>query len=197
MTATLLQMHSPVQYPVLFHQRKQHCVCPHTLQSWLQIGSFGGITPFQSLLKNRADLWDVAAAGPIAGIAASAALLAVGLSQSHQGGLPPVRPLLVLTCRRRSTAQDRTKAGSSQTSAMLDISHQCQLVPASTFAHMSAYLGVGCGSGTVSQVPLVAVLSIALPLVEHRSPSSCAHTYTQREATCNRGSGALLHCDIV
>lgn len=54
----------------------------------LQIGSFGGITPFASLLKNRGVMWDVAAAGPIAGIAASAALLAIGLGQSHQGGLP-------------------------------------------------------------------------------------------------------------
>ena len=63
----------------------------------VQIGSFGGITPFQSLLKNRSDLWDVAAAGPIAGIAASTALLAIGLSQSHQGGLPQVWRLRLLT----------------------------------------------------------------------------------------------------
>jgi hypothetical protein len=56
----------------------------------VQIGSFGGITPFASLLKNRGVMWDVAAAGPIAGIAASAALLAIGLGQSHQGGLPAV-----------------------------------------------------------------------------------------------------------
>lgn len=56
----------------------------------MKIGSFGGITPFESLLKNKSDMWDVAAAGPIAGIAASTALLAIGLSQSHQGGLPQV-----------------------------------------------------------------------------------------------------------
>jgi hypothetical protein len=56
----------------------------------LQIGSFGGITPLQSLLKNRSQLWDVAAAGPVAGISASIALLAIGLSQSHPGGLPQV-----------------------------------------------------------------------------------------------------------
>ncbi|KAF8071032.1 EGY1 [Scenedesmus sp. PABB004] len=54
----------------------------------LQIGSFGGITPLNSLLKDRSQLWDVAAAGPLAGVAASAALLAIGLSQSHDGGLP-------------------------------------------------------------------------------------------------------------
>lgn len=57
----------------------------------MQIGSFGGITPLQSLVKNRSDLWDVAAAGPVAGVAASAALLFIGLSQSHPGGLPQVR----------------------------------------------------------------------------------------------------------
>ncbi|WIA11756.1 hypothetical protein OEZ85_011851 [Tetradesmus obliquus] len=54
----------------------------------LQIGSFGGITPLLSLLKDRSQLWDVAAAGPIAGVSASIALLAIGLSQSHPGGLP-------------------------------------------------------------------------------------------------------------
>lgn len=63
----------------------------------LQIGSFGGITPLQSLLKNRSDLWDVAAAGPAAGIAASATLLIIGLTQSHPGSLaqvctPPAHP---------------------------------------------------------------------------------------------------------
>jgi len=56
----------------------------------VRIGSFGGITPLQSLVKNRNDLWDVAAAGPIAGVAASVALLVVGLSQSHPGALPQV-----------------------------------------------------------------------------------------------------------
>ncbi|GBF95462.1 zinc metalloprotease chloroplastic-like [Raphidocelis subcapitata] len=54
----------------------------------LQIGSFGAITPIASLLKGRRDLWDVAAAGPIAGGLASIALLFIGLQQSHSGGLP-------------------------------------------------------------------------------------------------------------
>jgi hypothetical protein len=43
----------------------------------LQIGSFGAITPIASLLKGRRDLWDVAAAGPIAGGLASLALVRV------------------------------------------------------------------------------------------------------------------------
>lgn len=45
----------------------------------LQIGSFGAITPIASLLKGRRDLWDVAAAGPIAGGLASLALVGLGL----------------------------------------------------------------------------------------------------------------------
>ncbi|MEW5304839.1 MAG: hypothetical protein WDW36_007422 [Sanguina aurantia] len=52
----------------------------------LQIGSFSAITPFASLLKDRRQLWDVAAAGPAAGVAVSVLLLAVGLSQSAPGG---------------------------------------------------------------------------------------------------------------
>jgi membrane-associated protease RseP (regulator of RpoE activity) len=51
----------------------------------LQIGSFGAITPIASLLPSRRELWDVAAAGPIAGGLASAALLFAGLAQSHVG----------------------------------------------------------------------------------------------------------------
>jgi hypothetical protein len=56
----------------------------------LQIGSFGAITPFAGLLKNRSQLWDVAAAGPIAGLSFAAALLFIGLDQSHPGALPKV-----------------------------------------------------------------------------------------------------------
>lgn len=54
----------------------------------LQLGSFGAITPFMSLLKDRVALWDVAAAGPLAGGAVSLVLLGLGLSQSHPGVLP-------------------------------------------------------------------------------------------------------------
>jgi hypothetical protein len=54
----------------------------------LQIGSFGAITPFTGLLKNRTDLWDVAAAGPAAGAAVSLGLLAIGLAQGQPGALP-------------------------------------------------------------------------------------------------------------
>eukprot|EP00798_Chlamydomonas_sp_ICE-L_P007411 gene7411-539_t len=54
-----------------------------------QIGSFGAITPFKSLLKNRAAMWDVAAAGPLAGALASAALLGVGLASSDVTQVSP------------------------------------------------------------------------------------------------------------
>lgn len=54
----------------------------------LQLGSFGAVTPFASLLKSRVQMWDVAAAGPMAGMLASGAILLVGLSQSTPGVLP-------------------------------------------------------------------------------------------------------------
>lgn len=54
----------------------------------LQLGSFGAITPFASLLKGRTALWDVAAAGPLAGALAASAVLGLGLLQSAPGLLP-------------------------------------------------------------------------------------------------------------
>lgn len=48
-----------------------------------QVGSLGAITPFTSLVKDHKTLWDVAAAGPLAGALASASLLLLGLAQSH------------------------------------------------------------------------------------------------------------------
>ncbi|KAG2436710.1 hypothetical protein HXX76_006235 [Chlamydomonas incerta] len=54
----------------------------------LQLGSFGAITPFTNLLSGRGALWDVAAAGPLAGGMAAAAVLFLGLLQSSPGLLP-------------------------------------------------------------------------------------------------------------
>ncbi|GFR40568.1 hypothetical protein Agub_g1037 [Astrephomene gubernaculifera] len=54
----------------------------------LTLGSFGAITPFASLLKGRTALWDVAAAGPLAGALAACAVLGLGLLQSAPGVLP-------------------------------------------------------------------------------------------------------------
>ncbi|KAJ9509380.1 hypothetical protein QJQ45_001830 [Haematococcus lacustris] len=52
-----------------------------------QVGAFGGITPITSLLKDRLALWDVAAAGPLAGCLMATVLLGVGLMQSTSGNL--------------------------------------------------------------------------------------------------------------
>ena len=48
-----------------------------------QVGSFGAVTPFESMVRNHKELWDVAAAGPLAGFLVSSSLLAIGLAQSH------------------------------------------------------------------------------------------------------------------
>lgn len=53
----------------------------------LQIGSFGAVTRFESLVPNRNVLFDVAAAGPAAGGIVSLLMLVVGLLLSHQGSL--------------------------------------------------------------------------------------------------------------
>ena len=58
---------------------------PSFFVPYSSVGSFGAITPFTSMLKNRMQLWDVAAAGPLAGLMASTALLVVGLMQSTAG----------------------------------------------------------------------------------------------------------------
>lgn len=53
----------------------------------LQIGAFGAITRFESLVPNRKVLFDVAFAGPAAGGIISLLMLLVGLLLSHQGSL--------------------------------------------------------------------------------------------------------------
>jgi len=47
-----------------------------------EVGTFGAITPFTSLLRNRTQMWDVAMAGPLAGAAVATLLLGVGLAQT-------------------------------------------------------------------------------------------------------------------
>ncbi|KAG2497626.1 hypothetical protein HYH03_004366 [Edaphochlamys debaryana] len=54
----------------------------------LQLGSFGAITPFNSLLKGRGAMWDVSAAGPLAGGLTALAVMVLGLMQSSPGLLP-------------------------------------------------------------------------------------------------------------
>lgn len=59
---------------------------PFFLPTW-QIGSFGAITRFETLVPNRTALFDVAFAGPALGGLASLILLFIGLTLSHPGSL--------------------------------------------------------------------------------------------------------------
>lgn len=57
---------------------------PYFIPTW-QLGSFGAITRFESLLPNRNVLFDIAFAGPAAGGLLSLSMLVIGLSLSHPG----------------------------------------------------------------------------------------------------------------
>ncbi len=57
---------------------------PFFIPTW-QIGSFGAITRFASLLPNRSTLFDIAIAGPIAGGLVAFGMLIAGLLLSHEG----------------------------------------------------------------------------------------------------------------
>jgi len=59
---------------------------PYFLPTW-QIGSFGAITRFESLLPNRSVLFDIAFAGPALGGLVSLILLIVGLTLSNSASL--------------------------------------------------------------------------------------------------------------
>ncbi len=59
---------------------------PFFLPTW-QIGSFGAITRFESLLPNRTALFDIAFAGPAIGGLVSLLLLVSGLVLSHPGSM--------------------------------------------------------------------------------------------------------------
>ena len=59
---------------------------PFFLPTW-QIGSFGAITRFESLLPNRTALCDISLAGPALGGLISLVLLIVGMIMSHSGSI--------------------------------------------------------------------------------------------------------------
>ncbi len=59
---------------------------PFFLPAW-QLGSFGSLVRFESILPNRSVLFDVAFAGPAAGGILSFALLFLGMVLSHPGSL--------------------------------------------------------------------------------------------------------------
>lgn len=50
-----------------------------------QIGTFGGVTAFKSMVRTRTDLFDVSVAGPAAGGATALLLFAVGLGLTMGG----------------------------------------------------------------------------------------------------------------
>lgn len=59
---------------------------PFFIPTW-QIGSFGALTRFESILPNRSVLFDIAFAGPMAGGIVAFGLLVSGLLLSHTGSL--------------------------------------------------------------------------------------------------------------
>ncbi len=71
----------------LLAQRYQIRLSPPFLLPTLQIGAFGAITRFESLLPNRKVLFDIAFAGPAAGGIVSFLMLLIGLILSHPGSM--------------------------------------------------------------------------------------------------------------
>lgn len=71
----------------LFARRYQVKLSPPFFLPTLQIGAFGAITRFESLLQNRKILFDISIAGPAAGGIVSLLMLLVGLLLSHPGSL--------------------------------------------------------------------------------------------------------------
>jgi len=69
----------------LLARRHQVRLSPPFFLPTLEIGAFGAITRFESLVPNRKVLFDVAAAGPAAGGIVSLLMLLVGLLLSHPG----------------------------------------------------------------------------------------------------------------
>ncbi len=70
----------------LARQRNVKISPPFFLPAW-QLGAFGAITRFESILKNRSVLFDVAFAGPAVGGTLSFLFLLFGLILSHPGSL--------------------------------------------------------------------------------------------------------------
>ena len=71
---------------ILARRHQVRLSLPYLLPS-VQIGCFGAITRFESLLPNRKVLFDISLAGPAAGGIISLLILVVGLLLSHEGSL--------------------------------------------------------------------------------------------------------------
>jgi membrane-associated protease RseP (regulator of RpoE activity) len=81
---TILITHE-IGHQVLAQMRQVKIGLPFFLPTG-QIGAFGAITRFESLVPDRSVLFDVALAGPVAGGLLSLVMLLVGLFLSHPGG---------------------------------------------------------------------------------------------------------------
>ena len=75
-----------IAHQVLAKRHNVRFSWPFFLPAW-QIGSFGSVNRFESVLPNRTVLFDVAFAGPAAGGIISLAMLLGGLLLSHEGSL--------------------------------------------------------------------------------------------------------------
>ncbi|MEM6752494.1 MAG: site-2 protease family protein [Cyanobacteria bacterium P01_C01_bin.38] len=82
---TILLAHE-AGHRVLARRHKVKLSLPYLIPS-VEIGSFGAITRFESLLTNRKVLFDISLAGPTAGGIVSFLILIVGLLLSHEGSL--------------------------------------------------------------------------------------------------------------
>ena len=82
---TVLIAHE-VGHSIVAKQNNIRLSLPFFLPTW-QIGSFGAITRFESLLPNRTALCDISLAGPASGGLISLLLLIAGLVMSHPGSL--------------------------------------------------------------------------------------------------------------
>jgi membrane-associated protease RseP (regulator of RpoE activity) len=82
---TVLGAHE-IAHQVLASRHNVRFSWPFFLPAW-QIGSFGAINRFLSLLPNRTVLFDVAFAGPAAGGIVSLGMLLIGLLLSHPGSM--------------------------------------------------------------------------------------------------------------
>lgn len=81
----LLALIHEAGHRVLGEMRDVKLGIPNCIPS-LQIGTYGTITPLESYPRMRADLFDVAAAGPLAGLTSSVLAFCVGLLLTTQSG---------------------------------------------------------------------------------------------------------------
>ena len=67
-----------------------------------QIGTFGAVTQFKSLVKNNTDMFDVSFSGPAAAAVTALALFVAGLVLSAGGDIPKASFLCNAPCDRHA-----------------------------------------------------------------------------------------------